>query len=259
MVPDYIWGTTKCALFLSLKYHALHPQYLSTRLAELGKDFVTRILLVLVDVQDSANLLLQLNVMSVRHNLTLVLAWSDEEAARYLETYKALEGKDATSIQRQLRGTFGEQVVDVLVEAGSVNKTDAAQLLGQFGSIRSLVAASTDEFGLVPGMGPVKVQKLYDAFHKPFSSKASEQRRWKRMRGASTETEGMKGVAAGATNPDSNERGNGDQGVTDSTGDEGTADPAVAAPTARSAADHRECRGPQDDDKPDVSIVPDGT
>ena len=245
MVPDYIWGTTKCALFLSLKYHALHPHYLSTRLAELGHDFVTRILLVLVDVQDSANLLLQLNVLCVRHNLTLVLVWSDEEAARYLETYKALEGKDATAIQRQMRGTFAEQVIDVLLEAGSVNKTDTTQLLGQFGSIRSLVAATTDEFSLVSGMGPVKVQKLYDAFHKPFSSKkASEQRRWKRQREEAEATEGVEAAAGPTPNPASNERGDGDQGGTGNIGDEGsTAGLAEGAPA------------PQ----PDGGIVPDGT
>jgi DNA excision repair protein ERCC-1 len=179
MVPDYVWSATRCALFLSVKYHGLHPNYIRSRIGELGSDFVCRVLLVLVDVQDSANLLLQLNALAVRHSLTLLLAWSDEEAARYLETFKAMDGKDASLIQRQLKSTFCEQAIDVLTECGAVNKTDAGQLLSQFGTLRSLVVASQDELGLVVGMGPVKVQRLHDAFHKPFSTRAAAERKRK--------------------------------------------------------------------------------
>jgi DNA excision repair protein ERCC-1 len=179
MVPDYVWSATRCALFLSFKYHGLHPNYIRSRIGELGSDFVCRVLLVLVDVQDCANLLLQLNALAVRHGLTLLLAWSDEEAARYLETFKAMDGKDASLIQRQLKSTFCEQAIDVLTECGGVNKTDAGQLLSQFGTLRSLVVASQDELGLVVGMGPVKVQRLHDAFHKPFSTRAAAERKRK--------------------------------------------------------------------------------
>jgi DNA excision repair protein ERCC-1 len=179
MVPDYVWSATRCALFLSVKYHGLHPNYIRSRIGELGSDFVCRVLLVLVDVQDCANPLLQLNALAVRHSLTLLLAWSDEEAARYLETFKAMDGKDASLIQRQLKSTFCEQAIDVLTECGAVNKTDAGQLLSQFGTLRSLVVASQDELGLVVGMGPVKVQRLHDAFHKPFSTRAAAERKRK--------------------------------------------------------------------------------
>jgi DNA excision repair protein ERCC-1 len=171
-----VWSAARCALFLSVKYHGLKPRYIRGRIGELGSDFACRVLLVLVDQQDSANPLLDLNALAVRHNLTMLLAWSEEEAARYLETFKAMDGKDASLIQRQLKSTFGEQASDVLVEGG-VNRTDALQLLSQFGTVRSLAAASLDELGLVPGMGPVKVQKLHDAFHKPFSSRASALRK----------------------------------------------------------------------------------
>jgi DNA excision repair protein ERCC-1 len=176
LAPDYVWSATRCALFLSIKYHGLKPRYIRGRIGELGSDFACRVLLVLVDQQDSANPLLDLNALAVRHNLTMLLVWTEEEAARYLETFKAMDGKDATLIQRQLKSTFGEQVADVLVEGG-VNRTDALQLLSQFGTVRSLAVASLDELGLVPGMGPVKVQRLHDAFHKPFSSKASALRK----------------------------------------------------------------------------------
>lgn len=48
MVPDYQMGKTTCALFLSLRYHNLNPDYIHERLKLLGKMYELRILLVLV-------------------------------------------------------------------------------------------------------------------------------------------------------------------------------------------------------------------
>lgn len=88
MVPDYMMSTSSCALFLSCKYHSLHPSYIHKRIAELKTDFKLRILLVLVDVDDNEKILLYVNKLACQQNFTLVLAWTEEEAARYLESYK---------------------------------------------------------------------------------------------------------------------------------------------------------------------------
>jgi DNA excision repair protein ERCC-1 len=182
MVPDYVLSPTQCALFLSFKYHSLYPNYIHRRIAELKQDFNLRILLCLVDVQDNAHILRFLNKLAVTHNLTLMLAWSEEEAARYLETYKAFYGRDATLIQRKESTHFADQVADFLGACTYhhrtvVNKTDAAMLLSQFNSVRSMTAASMDELALVSGMGQVKVQRLHDALHRPFSKRRAKQRK----------------------------------------------------------------------------------
>lgn len=52
MVCDYQVGATTGTLFLSLRYHKLHPDYLHTRIAKLGKSYSLRILLLLCDVDD---------------------------------------------------------------------------------------------------------------------------------------------------------------------------------------------------------------
>merc|ERR1711977_138157 len=52
LVPDYQLGQSAVALFLSLKYHLLHPQYIHFRIRELQKAFRLRVLLVHVDVDD---------------------------------------------------------------------------------------------------------------------------------------------------------------------------------------------------------------
>lgn len=46
IVPDYVMGKTCCALFLSLRYHNLNPQYIHGRLKDLGKQYLLRVLLV---------------------------------------------------------------------------------------------------------------------------------------------------------------------------------------------------------------------
>jgi len=177
MVPDYIMSSTTCALFLSIKYHQLYPHYIHRRIGELRTDFRLRVLLVLVDVEDNASALAYLNTLAVTHNLTLILAWTEAEAARYLETYKALDGKDASSIQKRESTNFQEQTADFLTACKPVNKTDSANLLHHFSTIQAVVAASSDELALCEGLGPIKVKKLYEALHKPFSKFRARQRK----------------------------------------------------------------------------------
>ena len=49
-MSDYILGATTCALFLSLRYHRLHPEYIYNRIQKLGKEYNLRILLIMVDI-----------------------------------------------------------------------------------------------------------------------------------------------------------------------------------------------------------------
>ena len=46
IVPDYVMGAKTCALFLSLRYHVLHPDYIHDRLKKLGRQYELRVLLV---------------------------------------------------------------------------------------------------------------------------------------------------------------------------------------------------------------------
>ena len=178
MVPDYIMAPTRCALFLSLRYHNLHPNYIHRRIAELKSDFEYRMLLCHVDIEDNTSPILFLNDACVQNNFTLILAWSEEEAARYLETVKALDGKDPSAvIGKHEPKTHQEKMVHVLGSIPSVNKTDASVLLTQFGSFQNMVAASVDELGVCPGVGPKKVRRLYEAFHRPFSTELVKRRK----------------------------------------------------------------------------------
>ena len=195
IIPDYIVGPNRCALFLSFKYHNLHPNYIHRRIAELRSDFDLRILLCLVDVEDNASILLLLNKICCINNMTLILAWSEEEAARYLETFKAFEGKDASLIQKKKEVTFAEQVADTLGCIRSVNKTDAATLISQFGNLKRVMTASIDDVLAAPGIGEKKARRLHEAFNKPFSSAIAKKRRELKENLASKVTTGEDGEA----------------------------------------------------------------
>ncbi|ELW71113.1 DNA excision repair protein ERCC-1 [Tupaia chinensis] len=168
VIPDYVLGQSTCALFLSLRYHNLHPDYIHERLQNLGKNFALRVLLVQVDVKDPQQALKELAKMCILADCTLVLAWSPEEAGRYLETYKAYEQKPADLLMEKLEQDFLSRVTECLTTVKSVNKTDSQTLLATFGSLEQLIAASREDLALCPGLGPQKARRLFDVLHEPF-------------------------------------------------------------------------------------------
>ncbi|XP_067878106.1 DNA excision repair protein ERCC-1 isoform X2 [Heterodontus francisci] len=168
VVPDYVLGQTTCALYLSLRYHCLNQEYIHSRLKALGQAFALRILLVQVDVKDPHHELKELAKICLLADCTLILAWSCEEAGRYLETYKVFENKPSDILKERVESDFLSKVTDCLTTVKSVNKTDSLTLLSTFKSLRNVILASQEELSLCPGLGPQKARRLFEAFHEPF-------------------------------------------------------------------------------------------
>ncbi|XP_052027625.1 DNA excision repair protein ERCC-1 [Apodemus sylvaticus] len=168
VIPDYVLGQSTCALFLSLRYHNLHPDYIHERLQSLGKNFALRVLLVQVDVKDPQKALKELAKMCILADCTLVLSWSAEEAGRYLETYKAYEQKPADLLMEKLEQNFLSRATECLTTVKSVNRTDSQTLLATFGSLEQLFTASREDLALCPGLGPQKARRLFEVLHEPF-------------------------------------------------------------------------------------------
>lgn len=167
IIPDYVMGTT-CALFISVRYHMLHPNYLYRRIKEVGSDFRLRIVLCQVDVEDNVKALLELNKLCFTHRFTLILSWSALEAGRYLETFKSYENKPSTSIQERVETDFLPQVTNVLKSVKSINRTDVVTLFEAFRNFQGICAADESQLLLCPGLGEKKVKRLYSALHTPF-------------------------------------------------------------------------------------------
>ncbi|XP_034294177.1 LOW QUALITY PROTEIN: DNA excision repair protein ERCC-1 [Pantherophis guttatus] len=168
VVPDYLLGQSSCALFLSLRYHNLNPNYIHERLRNLGKTYQLQVLLLQVDVKDPHQTVKELAKICILADCTLILAWSPEEAGRYLETYKAYEQKPADLLKEKVEQDYLSRVSDCLTSVKSVNKTDTLSLLSTFRSLANIVRASKEDLSLCPGVGPQKAKRLFDILHEPF-------------------------------------------------------------------------------------------
>ncbi|XP_067011184.2 DNA excision repair protein ERCC-1 [Anabrus simplex] len=173
IVPDYVMGKTTCALFLSLRYHSLNPDYIHERLKLLGPRYDLRVLLVQVDSQDPHHTLKYLTRICILANLTLMLAWSPEEAGRIIETYKIFEHKPPDLIMERTENSPYQKLTNALTSVRSINRTDAATLLSTFGSLEKLVRATPESLALCPGLGPQKAARLYKVLHQPFLKDSS--------------------------------------------------------------------------------------
>ncbi|XP_073002239.1 DNA excision repair protein ERCC-1 [Typha latifolia] len=173
IVCDYLLGQSSCALYISLRYHLLHPDYLYYRIRELQKNFKLRIILCHVDVEDVVKPLHEVTRTALLHDCTLLCGWSLEECGRYLETIKVYENKPADSIREQMDTDYLSRLTHALTSIRHVNRTDVVTLGSSFGSLSRIMDASMEELARCPGIGERKVRRLYDTFHEPFRRESS--------------------------------------------------------------------------------------
>lgn len=168
VVPDFVLNSEACVLFISLRYHLLHPTYLPAKIAVLQRGFRLRVVLCQVDTEDVVKPLGEVNKTAAMGNCSLLCAWSPEEAGRYIETLKAFEKKAPDIIKERVETDYVGRLNGVLTSIRGVNKTDATSLGANFGSLAGVLRASESELAATPGLGPTKVRRIKDAFHAPF-------------------------------------------------------------------------------------------
>ncbi|KAK3651208.1 ssDNA endonuclease and repair protein rad10 [Elasticomyces elasticus] len=173
---DYVLGVTTCALFLSLKYHRLHPEYIYTRIKNLQGKYNLRIILCMVDIQNHEESLKELSKTSLINNVTVVLCWSAAEGGRYLELFKTYENAAPTSIKQHQSTGYSDRMIDFVTTPRSINKTDAVSLVSQFGTIRTAVNARHEDVATIAGWGEKKVQRWCTAVREPFRIKRAAKR-----------------------------------------------------------------------------------
>ncbi|KAE8144681.1 restriction endonuclease type II-like protein [Aspergillus avenaceus] len=172
---DYVVGGTTCALFLSLKYHRLHPEYIYSRIRLLAGKYLLRILLVMVDIPNHEDSLKELSKTSLINNLTLVLCWSAPEAAHYLELFKSSENSQPTAIRTQQAQSYKESLIEFVTTPRSINKSDTASLISTFGSLQNAINAQPEQISAVPGWGEKKVRQWCNAVREDFKVESAKQ------------------------------------------------------------------------------------
>lgn len=141
-----------------------------------------------VDVKDPHHPLKNLTRICILANMTLILAWSPEEAGKIIETYKIYENKPADKIMEKSESspylkvifTFSFfrflmllnllclQLIQVLTSIKPINKTDAMTLITRFKTLEGIIQASEYQLSECPGFGPRKAKKLYSVLHENF-------------------------------------------------------------------------------------------
>ncbi|CAK5281747.1 unnamed protein product [Mycena citricolor] len=204
---DYQVGRTTGVLFLSLKYHRLHPEYIHTRIEKLGRHMYTlRILLVMCDVVscdsishddfskrtdrtsrsdsriDQSTAFITSNVVPpftfvcqvcLINEITILVAFSVDEAGHYLSTLKQFEHKPPDLIKERVDKDYDSLLRASLTSISKVNKTDVESLRTAFGSFANISRATSDQLMNLPGFGQVKVRNIKSAFEKPIRNNAT--------------------------------------------------------------------------------------
>lgn len=177
---------TRCR---SLMYHRAKPYYIHERIQKLGRSFDLRVLLVMNDVHDSQTDIRDLSRMALINDLTIVMAWTNEEAANYIEMYKLFEKKPPDAIRGRPRVEYAQQIEMLLTSVDKVNKTDVVTLTSHLGSLDSIVRTPADTLACLTGFGPAKVRNLREAFHQPFRVGETRTMRQRRAQEAHTTAE----------------------------------------------------------------------
>ncbi|KAF8530569.1 restriction endonuclease type II-like protein [Hysterangium stoloniferum] len=179
IVPDFQVGRTTGVLYLSLKYHRLHPEYIHQRIERLGHRYNLRILLILCDISEHQDPIRELTKTCLINNITVIMSWSVDEAALYLTTFKQYEHKPPDLIKERVEKDYNSILRSALTSIKSINKTDVETLRSNcgvmcrsfLGSLAGISRAEEKALLDLPGFAQTKVRRVRDAFHKPFFSR----------------------------------------------------------------------------------------
>ncbi|OWB61004.1 catalytic activity protein [[Candida] boidinii] len=181
---DYLINSHCYVLFLSLKYHKLHPEYIYTRLKKLSYSYNSTnnnnrlgALLLLIDIDAPDDPLRELNKICLLNDLNLIVAWTFEECSNYLSYMKRCE---LNTGKKLIKGGIKEddisndsnyykRVIETLTSIRSINKTDSINLISKYGTVEKLVNESNQvDLQDIQGMGKVKIDQLLQVFNDPF-------------------------------------------------------------------------------------------
>ncbi|KDQ57530.1 hypothetical protein JAAARDRAFT_113032, partial [Jaapia argillacea MUCL 33604] len=172
IVPDFQVGRTTGVLFLR-QYHRLHPEYIHQRIEKLGHMYNLRILLLMCDVSEHQEPIRELTKTCLINNITIIVAWTADEAGAYLATFKQFEHKPPDLIKERTEKDYLSLLRASLTTISKVNKTDVETLRTAVGSFADISRHSTESLQNLPGFGQVKVKRMKDAFEKPFRNNST--------------------------------------------------------------------------------------
>lgn len=175
--PDFECGPTFGVVYLSFKYHKQHPEYVYSRINGKAENrYRNKVLLGYCNMEEPRHVLRELNMICFREAWTLVVVYTVEEAAEYIELFKTTQKKEITIKKKAIddggdssisdeRRRMREAAIGFLTTARSITKTDADRLLFHFGTLQAISTATETAISACPGVGPIKAKNLYSFLH----------------------------------------------------------------------------------------------
>lgn len=168
MVADYVTGSTSCVLFLSIKYHSIKPEYIYRKIAKLQKQqFDLKVLLVMIDKENHEAAIRELTRASMRHDLAILVAWSNEDCGNYISKLKSLETATVKLIEGSKSKDYTSRLADVLSNV-RLNKSDALNLSTTYKSLKNAILDDSERVSEINGFGPTKVKRWTQTIRDPF-------------------------------------------------------------------------------------------
>ncbi|KAF5393270.1 hypothetical protein D9757_000628 [Collybiopsis confluens] len=115
----------------------------------------------------------ELTKVCITNNMTIIVAFSSEEAGHYLSIFKQFEYKPPNMIKERRDKDYYSMLRTSLTGISRVNKTDVETLRSSLGSIANIAKAPPEQLSNLPGFGQVKVKNIKNAFEKPFRNHAT--------------------------------------------------------------------------------------
>lgn len=166
---DYQLEGHTAVLFLQLKFHALHKDYLLPHMRAIGAlPCRLKVLLCLCDVEDSNSMLIQIEKHCIEFHMTLLVCWTSDEAAAYLSSFRKFANRGPELLQARRETHAFAAAIAALTQVRSINKTDVANLFSTFGSLRHVAELSEEDLLVCPGLGEKKVKRLLAVLDAPF-------------------------------------------------------------------------------------------
>lgn len=112
----------------------------------------------------------------VKHDLTLILSWTFEEAGNYIcfaKEHELSSQKQTSIIKGQQAEDYNSSIQAALTTIRAINKTDVSNLLGNLKSFDKIVTESSaidssNTLGKIHGLGRTKVDNMKQIFLEPF-------------------------------------------------------------------------------------------
>ncbi|EKX74171.1 DNA repair protein rad10, putative [Theileria equi strain WA] len=166
---DFMISPEISVLFLSLKYHRLHSNYIIERIKSIRQHKIPNLfILCQVDIAEFANILNQLTVHTFTYGYKILLSWNCHESAAVIEILKLNYYKGIEILNKKETKTHFETVCDMISSVRSINSSDASLICRKFKTLKEIVHLGEDEIYSIPGCGEKKVKALTAAFKNSF-------------------------------------------------------------------------------------------